>query len=176
MDHEELKAAIAASVEQPHIQSHLKRKGWLHIHDLVTAFAVGVLTADPWTKNYRPPPNLEKVLGHVAKRVCETFSLEVVEITIHEVETFYWLWGEECPEFKGWNVCSEHPPEADCIHGTSRYSATPEKRNFIDLHALVRNATNYLSRQWDREEAFDREFRAEHPEHYRLANPSEAGE
>lgn len=135
---------------------------YTHVHELVEAFAVGVLRADPWHKNYRVPPGFDSVLNWIAFKVQEEFKdCLVPKLSLVEIKERFKKWGEENPQFMKWN----EPLVPGTIIGiVSRYSATPEERDFIDLGALVHNAALYIRTERRENDRFEERFRKEHPD------------
>jgi len=82
---------------------------------------------------------------------------EVARVSLADYEGKVRKWAMEHPQFREWNECP-----GVVVAVTSRYSPTPDRRDFIDLDAVFRNAVVCL-RDWTRrDEAFDRKFEAEH--------------
>lgn len=129
---------------------------YIHVHNIVIAFAHGVLSADPWYHGYSVPPGLAEVLDHVARRVQERWKSEVEQVSLAELEDFYQECIETSPAAKAWNEW-----DGPDVVAVSRYSPTPSARSFIDLGALVRNAAVCVRDQWRREKAFERGVRAQ---------------
>lgn len=113
-------------------------------------FAYGVISADPWHKNYRLPENFEGVVNWIAFCAQHKYGLEtqVVQVSLLELEQLYWIWAEEHPEFKKWN---ELNTTKKLVSTTHRYSPMLEERDFIDLDALIRNAINYIRNEMRRQ-------------------------
>lgn len=133
---------------------------WTHKKRILTAFAVGVLDADPYFIGYQVPENFEKVINFVAAKIEERWKEEVVLVSLVELEGFYQFCLEQSPEALAWN-------EGETTF-VSRYSPTPSKRDFIDLGALVRNCAIYL-RTERREFRFHDRFEADLAEEIRKA-------
>lgn len=128
---------------------------WTHLHCIVEAFAVGVISADPWHKRYRLPPDFEAVVNWIAFNVQRQWPHdEVVPVSLLELEDRFTEWGNEHPSFRAWNE-SASGALVGVVH---RESPVADSRDFIDLHAIVRNAVVHLRNQHRREDAFDREF------------------
>ncbi len=144
--------ALAADPEWADARHH-------HIQTLMTAFAVGVLEADPYYQGYRLPPDFSAVVDLVADRVARHFpGQEVPVVSLVEMKALYTEWASEHPAFLAWN-------ETDVLVGiTHRYSAVPTERQFIDLGALVHQACLFLRESTRRADEFDRRFEAEHGE------------
>jgi len=131
-----------------------------HLHTLVDAFAVGILTADPWHLNYKIPPNFENVMNWISFCVRDEFKndpdvqkWQVAKVSLIEMEEKYNKWAYENPNFIKWNE-SEND---ELVNVTSRYFKDPEERDFIDLGAAIRNAVVYLRNEIRKSEAFDKE-------------------
>lgn len=138
-------------------------KKWTHVHTLVTAFAHGVLTADRWHKKYTIPPGLESVLNFIAFKTQEEFKdTQVVQLSLCDIEKRFWAWGNEHPQFRKWN----EPVDPGTVIGIVT-ATTPiqEGRDFIDLGALVRNASVFIRDERRANDAFDVEFKKRHPEY-----------
>jgi len=135
---------------------------WTHVRMIVRAFMHGVISADPWHKNYKLPPDFESVVNWIAFNVQKTYGdKEVVEISLMEMETKFREWAEQHKSYLKWNV----PEDTTKVVAISHcYSPTPDKRDFIDLGALTRNATLFLRNERQREDAFNRKFKAENPD------------
>lgn len=135
---------------------------WVHVSELVIAFAAGVLRADPWYKGYKVPPGFDGVLNWIAFKVQEEFKdQEVTKLSLIEIKERFKKWGEEHPQFLKWN---ESPTPGTIIGVVSRYSATPEARDFIDLDALVHNAALYIRTDRRENDRFEERFKRDHPE------------
>jgi hypothetical protein len=133
---------------------------WTHVHTLVEAFALGVVSADPWHHAYTLPPGFAEVVNHIAARLQAKHGREcVVQVSLIEVEEDFMAWGMEHPQFRQWN----EPPDGALVRVVTRYTDTPGVRDFIDLHALVRNAVVWLRNERRREDAFDADRRASRP-------------
>lgn len=145
-----------------------------HCHDLVVAFAAGVLRADPWHHGYKVPPGFDGVLNWIAFKVQEEFKDEVVVLSLVEIKERFKRWAEEHPQFLKWN----EPEDPGTVVGiVSRYTAIPNKRDFIDLGAIVHNATLYIRDDRRKNEDFDRRFEAKYgplKEKRDAAGPQEA--
>jgi len=129
---------------------------FVHAHELVTAFAVGIMRADPWFKGYALPFDFEGVVNWIAFCIQKEYPDEVPKVSLLEMEANYRRWGMEHMSFRQWN-------ETDKVVGvTSRYSPVPDSRDFIDLDALVRNAAIFLMDEIRKNEAFDAKFEAEY--------------
>jgi hypothetical protein len=126
----------------------------VHCHDLVIAFAYGVLAADPWHHGYKVPPGFDSVLNWIAFKVQEEFKDEVVKLSLVEIRDRFKRWGAEHPQFLKWN---EAPPGV-VVGVVSRYSAIPNERQFIGLDAIVHNAILYIRDKRRKDEAFDLAF------------------
>lgn len=129
-----------------------------HLHTLVTAFAVGIINADPWHKNYKIPPNFENVINWISFCIQEKYKEVVVQVSLVEMGKNYREWADQNPYFLEWN----ESPKGTVIGITSRYSSTPEERDFIDLDALIQNAVLYLRDETRKNEEFDRKFEEEY--------------
>lgn len=129
---------------------------WTHLKNLVEAFAHGCISADVWHKGYRVPPNLETVLNHVAAKVWERWGEadELAELSLVTVEEFFRECVDSSPECLAWN----EPADGSFVGVVTRYSPVPERRDFIDLDALIRNAAVYLRNERRRSDEFDRKF------------------
>lgn len=137
-------------------------KRHIHVSTLVQAFAHGVLSSDPWHKGYRVPPGLDGVLNWIAFKVQEEFKdCLVPELSLIEIVERFERWGAEHPQFQKWNECDA---PGTVISIVSRYSDTPDCRQFIDLGALVRNAAIYIRTDRRENDRFEERFRKEHPE------------
>jgi hypothetical protein len=135
---------------------------WVHVHELVQAFAVGVLRADPWHKGYKVPPGFDGVINWIAFKVQEEFKdKEVVKLSLIEIKERFKRWGEEHPQFMKWN---ESPTPGTVVSIVSRYSVTPEERDFIDLGALVHNAALYIRTDRRENDRFEERFRQKYPD------------
>lgn len=126
-----------------------------HFKDYISAFSHGVLAADCYFNGYTPPPNFE----HALTQFCAAFAMktegeELPKLSLLDFEGFVLAFLEA--NCMAWN---EIEGPAFC----SRYSATPKKRSFIDLHAASRNAALYI--RSDRREfaAFNERFNRENP-------------
>ena len=128
----------------------------LHAKDLVEAFAVGVIRADCWHRGYKLPPDFEGVVNWIAFNVQHEFADEVVQLSLLDVERLFWEWANQHPAFLKWN-------ETDKLVGVvHRNAPLPEARDFIDLHALIRNCTIHLRTEIRERERFECEFEKEH--------------
>lgn len=134
----------------------------VHVHTLVAAFAHGVLAADPWHKGYKVPPGFEGVINWIAFKIQEEFKdEEVPKLSLIEIVERFKRWGEEHPQFLKWN---EPATPGTIIGVVSRYSNTPEARDFIDLDALVHNAALYIRTERRENDRFEEVFKKKYPE------------
>jgi hypothetical protein len=138
----------------------LTKKWTLHVHDLVVAFAVGTLQADPWTKHYSVPPDFHEVLNTVASGIQETYPDEVINLTLSEAETLLWETAQKHPSFQQWNEIEE--TTGSTIKFITRYDPLQEKRDFISLRAIMQNAVSYLRKEWRAAEEFGKDSGAKY--------------
>jgi hypothetical protein len=118
----------------------------VHVHQLVQAFAVGILEADPWHAGYTIAPKLDAVVNHVSRCVQVRFPGEdVLSLPLGVIERLYRAWTEQHPVMRGWNRLGNPPP----TEYLPLHSSTPRARQFIDLDAVYRNAIAYLARTRD---------------------------
>ena len=142
---------------------------WTHVHAIVQAFIHGIISADPWHKNYRLPPDFESVVNWIAFNVQKTYGDEmVVQISLMELEKKLWEWARQHKSFLKWN--EGDGPQIAIVH---RDSPALGKRNFIDLDALLRNTSLFLRDKRRQEDDFDRKFKAEHLDAAEVIWPSE---
>lgn len=124
-----------------------------HIHDLVTAFAVGCLQADMWHDGYTIPPNFENIINWVAFCIQKYFdNEEVPKVSLFEIRDLYMKWASENPHFLEWNKTDK------LINFVTRNSPVPKERDFIDLDALVHNAALFLRDKLRKNNTFDKKF------------------
>lgn len=140
------------------------RPRWVHVHDLVTFFMVGVSEADVWHLGYTLPPGFSDVVNGIAAQVQARWPGEqVVKLSVFDYEQLIREWIALDPQVTAWNET-----DGPQVVAVSRYSRTPDSRDFIDLGALTRQAANAFRHQSDRHEAFDAKFeaesKAEHPD------------
>lgn len=134
---------------------------YVHVHVLLEAFAVGVISADVWHHNYKLPPDFEGVVNWIAFNIQKHWPKEeVVKVSLQELRFWFKLWADEHPSFREWN---ETKPGAPMVGVVSRYSSTPDERDFIDLDALIHNAVLHIRAHHRACEAFDQKFKAENP-------------
>ena len=137
-----------------------KPKG-THVHILVRAFMHGVISADPWHKNYKLPPDFESVVNWIAFNIQKTYGdAIVVQISLMEMEKKFREWAGRHKSFLKWGEPDDGAPIA-VVHACS---PVLDKRDFIDLEALIRNASIFLRDKRQQEDAFDRKFKAENPD------------
>ena len=118
----------------------------VHVHQIVTAMAVGILEADPWHQGYTVAPKLESVVNHVSRCVqVRMRDCDVVRMTLGEIERLLRAWTEEHAIMRGWNRLG-NPAQTEYV---SREAGVSRRREFIDLDAVYRNAILYLARQCD---------------------------
>jgi len=142
--------------------SEWSRPQYTHVHVILESFVVGVISADPWTLKYALPPDFEGVVNWIAFKIQERWKEdEVVEVSLLELERLFMEWGEQHPSFRKWN---EPEDPTQMVGVVSRYSKTPEQRDFIDLHALVRNAAVHLRDKRRHDAAFEKAFANRYPD------------
>lgn len=135
-------------------------KKWTHVSTIFHAFVHGVISADIWHKGYALPPNFESVINWIAWCVQKEWpDIEVVEVSLIDIETLFRRWAPQHPEFRKWN----EPNDPDQIVAVvSRYSDTPDERDFIDLDALFRNGVIWLRNTRRDDDRFEVEFEKNH--------------
>jgi hypothetical protein len=144
---EQMRAELAADPEW-------NTAKYVHVHFLVEAFAIGVISADCWHHGYKLPPNFESVVNYIADRIQRHWPKEeVVQVSLIEIEALFREWAFEHPDFRAWN---DTKPGAPMVGVVSRYSSTPDERDFIDLGALLRNAAIALRSHHRINDDFDR--------------------
>lgn len=126
-----------------------------HFMDYISAFSHGVLAADWYFQGYTPPPNFE----HALTQFCAAFAMktegeELPKLSLLDFEGFVLAFLEA--NCMTWN-------EVEGPQFCSRYSATPKKRSFIDLHAASRNAALYIRSDRRESDAFNERFDRENP-------------
>lgn len=132
----------------------------VHVHTLVEAFMHGIATADPWHKKYSLPPNFEAVVNWIAFCVQEEFGdTEVPKLSLLEIEDKFREWAMQSPHFRAWN---EPKDPGTVIAVATRYTPTPDERDFIDLDALLRNASVFVRDEQRQKRDFEKRFNAEH--------------
>ncbi len=138
--------------------SEWTQKDWVHRHTLVECFAKGVISADPWHKNYRLPPNFEAVVNWISFCIQKHWEEhgEVVQTSLIEVSDLFHKWASENKDFLKWNEPED--PNTPAVVASCRYTPTPEVRDFIDLDALLGNAVLALRDKWRLDREFDRQF------------------
>lgn len=129
---------------------------YVHVHRLVEAFAVGVISADAWHRGYTLPHDFVGVVNWIAFNIQREWpNEEVVQLSLIDIKQRLHGWAMEHPSYRAWNDL----PGSGIV---TRYSETPSSREFIDLDVPPHNAALHI-RQHHREcEAFDAKFRAEH--------------
>jgi len=139
-------------------------KKFIHVHTLLTAFMHGVMTADEWHHNYHIPPDFENVANWIAFCIQKRFGRTVVvELSLIEIEGLFREWAFQNPAFRKWN----EPKDPGTVVGIcSRYTPTPEERDFIALDALIRNAAVFIRNERRRESM-------PHPNDARCVGPEE---
>lgn len=130
---------------------------YTHRKDIVRGFAVGIINADMWFDGYSLPPNFEAVLNSLCGAIASKFkgNDEIVKVSLLDLEALYREFIDATLLCREWN---DFPGSGF----SSRYSATPTERTFIDLGALVRNAAIHIRddrRDFDR---FNAEFEAKY--------------
>jgi hypothetical protein len=134
---------------------------YVHVHVLLEAFAVGVISADPWHHGYKLPPGFESVVNWIAFNIQKQWPKEeVVQISLNQIKILFRTWANEHPVFLEWN---EPKPGAPIVACVSRYTNTPDERDFIDLDALIHNAVLHIRAHHRACEAFDRKFAEANP-------------
>lgn len=118
-------------------------------HDFVEAFAVGVLSADPWYWGYRVPPGFEAVVNWIAfcvdRYVQSRTHIMTSMISMLEFDRLLREWATENPTFQAWNdpiACKGH--EGECMG---------RHRVFIDLEAVFQNAAHYMIKRFEKLDA-----------------------
>lgn len=120
-----------------------------HVKDIIQAFVYGVLSADPWHKSYKLPPDFESVVNWIAFNVQRTYGNQtVVEISLIELERKLSEWASQHKSYRRWGECDD----GRTIGIVTAMTPTADHRDFIDLGALLKNACVYLRDQrrlWD---------------------------
>jgi len=108
------------------------------LKDIVTAFLVGTISADAWFDNYSVPSNFEIVANALSGAVMSKFGPgEFPNVSLLDIEAFYHEFIDATPLCREWNDF----PGSGFV---TRYDATPKHRTFIDLDALIRNASVFI--------------------------------
>src|SRR3972149_2490134 len=137
---EDLEKAIELAADQQSA-SLLTDPEWtpkrhIHVHDLVTAFSVGVLRSDIWFHGYTVPPYFNTVLDSIAYGIKEEFGTqEVVELSLVDIELFLKRWVEITDAWHMW-LNWGLKPDSPNVHFSSRNTPTPSEREFIDGDAV----------------------------------------
>jgi hypothetical protein len=141
-------------------------KKWFHIKTLIEAISVGIISADPYHFGYYLPKNYEKVMNYYIENIENIFNKqECIEICLIKIEGLNKKILMKCPEFVEWNNI-ESPENARFI---DRYTPTYNNKQFMDLDAVLRNASVYLRDYIRKTEAFDKKFEEE----WKKSNPEQ---
>lgn len=137
-----LEGAIGSSAEQAREiledNEEWNTKEPTHISEFVRGFAIGVLQADLWHKNYMVPEEYGSVINWIAFNAQKYFGEgEVIaDLSLLEIEDLLRNWAMEHPVFRLWG------------EGEMKYLGNemeiPEDRDFIDLDAALRNAVIHI--------------------------------
>lgn len=160
----ELKGLLDAGIEQHNkmlaCDTEWNTPKYIHVATLLRAFVQGILTADPWYHNYKLPPNFEGIVNWIAFNIQRKWpEEEVPKLSLLEAEQLFTLWAYEHPDFKKWN---EAKPGGPMVRVVTRYSSTPDERDFISTDVVIRNAAVFLRDHIRQDEAFDRKFEKEY--------------
>lgn len=156
-----LDEADAANRTRLEVDTEWSEPEYVHVHTLVTAFMHGISTADPWHKGYRLPPNFEAVVNWIAHCIQAEFKdTPVPKLSLIEIEDKFRGWAMQNPHFRAWN---EPKDPGTVIAVTTRYAPTPDERDFIDLDALLRNASVFVRNEHRRERDFEERFDSRSP-------------
>lgn len=135
-----------------------------HMHTIIEAFAIGVLSSYPYYQGFQMPPNFEKVMNYMSLKLQEEFNNEEVpDVSLLKMRGIFIRLAKNCPDYVAWNdIGSGKTGEIKCV---SRYDTTPKSPDFIDLDVPPRNAINYLRRHMRETKAFDEKFNKDWEEH-----------
>ena len=130
--------------------------------DMIAAFSTGIVLAYPYYPGYALPPNFEAVINRMATAMEARFSFSqgMAELSLLEIEDFWREFVETDEEATAWNRIGD--VEKDAVVAVSRYSAQATGPEFIDLGALVRNASVWLRNDRRRFDAFNAEFESKY--------------
>lgn len=136
---------------------------FVHVHVLLEAFAVGVISADVWHHGYKLPPGFESVVNWIAFNIQKELGKDVVpKLSLLDIRFAFTMWAYEHPQFREWNV----PPKGSPMVGVvTRYTDTPDRRDFIDTDALIHNAVLHIRSHHRANEDFEKRFAAEEGPH-----------
>lgn len=154
----EMEAAERALTAQLSADPEWAEPKYHHAHTLLAAFVYGIIAADPWHHHYRLPPGFESVVNYMADCIQRKWPGDAVpRISLLEWEALVWDWMLQHPDFRAWNVPRDATQLVAIEH---RYKEIPDERDFIDLHALLRNSSVFLRNDTRRAEQFDHSFEA----------------
>ena len=132
------------------------RKEYTHVHTIMEAWAVGVLSSYAYYEGYELPDNFGTVFSHIGKRLAQKYPGEAVpQISLVEIKQMLGGWARECPEYIAWN-------DLPGSQFTSRYSPMATGPEFIDLSVPPHNAALYIREKRRHDKAFDNIFEKEH--------------
>jgi hypothetical protein len=137
-----------------------------HVKDMVTAFAVGILEADPYFVAYEPPPHFGIAVRIFTKMVLRRWQVEdglIPFFDIRELTIFFSFacgtdnWQPTAMDenhrklldiMKLWNTA----PDGATVRCVSAIDPVPKRRDFIDIEALTRNASIFLRKRVEQTE------------------------
>lgn len=138
----------------------IEKPRWQSAARLTEYLAVGILQADPHWNGYRLPPGFADVLEDFSRGVwAQADERGAFEATPEEVQKNLKEFVHGHPVCLMWN---RYEGDETGYRFTSRYTPQPTQRQFIDLDAIVQNATHAMrvhDAEWDR---FNADFDAKH--------------
>ena len=131
----------------------------IHIHSVINAFILGVNQSYPYYRNYKLPPNFDKVINRMSELIHEEFreqlkDHECIVVSLLKLKGVYRRLAMAIPEYVAWNDIGV--PDGDSI--VSRYSETENSPSFIDLDVPPHNAALYLRNCERDSKRFEEEF------------------
>jgi len=125
----------------------------IHIHSIISAFALGVLTSYPYYISFQMPPNFELVMNKMSLLIQKTFDVltnECVEVSLLKLKGVYYRLAMSIPEYIAWN---------DITGNSFDITTTPTNPSFIDLSVPPHNAVIYLRNEERNYKRFDDELK-----------------
>lgn len=144
-----IKAADQLHNEKLACDPEWTEKTYYHIKTLIEAFAVGIISSDPYFKIYSLPPNFEKVMNIMAELLQKEFNYDTCpQVGLLKMKGVYKRLAMTIPEYVAWN-------DFGGSQFTSRFDATPTEREFISLDVPPHNAVLHLRMHTRENKAFE---------------------
>lgn len=154
-----LEDAITETIPRRINDQEWNEKCWTFKKEITGAFAGNAVRASP----YSCPDDLEKIINYLdACFTLDVFSkltMDMVEISLNEIEAFLHKYLDDLPQFVQWN---ERKNKREGHGFTSAHSPKLKPDDdFIDLDALIRNVCIQIRTQRREEKLFNEKFERE---------------